>query len=107
MLFRSGVMCERPVVFRLDKCFRGLFTLKELVARYRWVGGDYFPEDQTLSNFRRKVEGAEGFLLRTSTTANEGSTTPRRGRPEQLYTAGPAQRIEPPLVFRGPRSTTN
>jgi 8-oxo-dGTP diphosphatase len=67
----------------------GEFTVAELRRAYELVWG--VPLDPR--NFHRKVTGAAGFLA-----ATERSTTRTGGRPAQLYRAGPASVLDPPMA---------
>ena len=65
------------------------FTIAQLRRVYEIVWG------ATLDprNFHRKVTGTPGFVL-----AEGAATAGDRGRPAQLYRAGPAQQLHPPLL---------
>jgi 8-oxo-dGTP diphosphatase len=68
------------------------FTLGELRRVYEAVWGMPLHE----ANFRRKVLGTPRFVEAT------GATAPTDGRPAQLYRAGPATSLHPPIL-RGSR----
>lgn len=68
------------------------FTMSEL----RWVYEAFLRGPVDPANFRRKVEAAEGFVVPAGTPTTTGSP----GRPAQYYSAGPADRPEPPIRFR-------
>lgn len=68
------------------------FSISELRRVYEVVWG--FPLDP--SNFRRKVTGAENFLIPTG-----GRSTPEIGRPAALYRRGTARLLFPPLMRSG------
>ncbi len=65
------------------------FTIAQLRRVYEIVW------DTTLDprNFHRKVTGTAGFVLPAGT-----ATAGDRGRPAQLYRAGPARQLHPPLL---------
>lgn len=64
------------------------FTVGELRRVYEAVWGE--PVDP--ANFQRKVTGTEGFL-----SPLPGRWSTGRGRPAQLYRAGPTAELHPPL----------
>jgi len=64
------------------------FTIGDLRRVYEVIWGIRLDS----ANFHRKVRNAEGFVAKTSGTAER-----RRGRPAQLYRRGEAKRIHPPL----------
>ncbi|MFE9746113.1 8-oxo-dGTP diphosphatase [Saccharothrix saharensis] len=68
------------------------FSISDLRRVYEVVWG--FPLDP--SNFRRKVTGAEDFLVPTGRRS-----TPEIGRPAALYRRGTAQLLFPPLMRSG------
>ncbi|WP_033437477.1 NUDIX hydrolase [Saccharothrix sp. NRRL B-16314] len=68
------------------------FSISDLRRVYEVVWG--FPLDP--SNFRRKVTGAEHFLIATGQRS-----TPEIGRPAALYRRGSAQLLFPPLMRSG------
>lgn len=67
------------------------FTISELRYVYETVWGVQLDQ----GNFQNKVVGIDGFVIPTGTRQEGG-----RGRPAELFRAGPAERIEPP--FRRP-----
>lgn len=68
------------------------FTIAELRHVYEAIWG----VELDPANFHRKVTKARDFLVETGETAERG-----RGRPAQLYRAGSARRIHPPLNISG------
>lgn len=68
------------------------FTVADLRRVYEIVWG--VPLDPR--NFHRKVTGTRGFLEPTG-----GSATRERGRPAQVYRAGPASLLYPPMLRAG------
>lgn len=68
------------------------FTVADLRRVYEIVWG--VPLDPR--NFHRKVTGTRGFLEPTG-----GSATGERGRPAQVYRAGPASLLYPPMLRAG------
>lgn len=68
------------------------FALSDLRRVYAAVWG----EDPEPANFRRKVLATPGFVI----PATRAASTPGRrgGRPPELYEAGPASSIVPPLT---------
>ena len=70
------------------------FTISDLRAVYEAVWG--VPLDP--GNFQKKVTDIPGFLTNTS-DLRQGE----RGRPAELYKAGPASVIDPPFRRPAPR----
>ena len=68
------------------------FTVTELRQIYESVWG--LPLDPR--NFHRKVTSVEGFLVPTGETTGH-----HRGRPAQLYVAGPGRMLMPPMLRSG------
>ena len=69
-----------------------LFTLSDLQTVYETVWGT----DLDLSNLRRKVLGATGFVAPTGLAATR--VAGERGRPAELYKAGPGAILNPPIT---------
>jgi len=69
-----------------------LFTLSDLQSVYETVWGT----DLDLSNLRRKVLGASGFVAATGLAATRAAGG--RGRPAELYQAGPGAILNPPIT---------
>jgi len=77
------------------------FTLSELRAVYEAVWGLSLDP----SNFRRKVLACEGFVQRIARSTPPGRSG---GRPSQLYQAGTATRLFPPILrSESPQATLN
>ncbi len=76
-----------------------LFTLSDLQSVYETVWGT----DLDLSNLRRKVLGASGFVAPTGLAATRGAG--ERGRPAELYEAGPGAILNPPITRPRERGT--
>ena len=70
----------------------GEFTLSDLQSVYEAVWGT----DLDLSNLRRKVLGASGFVAPTGLAATRSAG--ERGRPAELYRAGPGAILNPPIT---------
>lgn len=68
------------------------FTIGELRAVYEAVWGQALDP----RNFHRKATGTAGFLVPTGRTTTRGG-----GRPAELYRAGPAGQLYPPLLRAG------
>lgn len=64
------------------------FTVSELRGVYEAIWG----EDLDPANFQRKVTGTPGFLAATTNRVSSG-----RGRPAQLFRAGPTLELHPPM----------
>ena len=69
----------------------GEFTIAELRAVYEVVWG----HSLDAGNFHRKVTKTEGFVEPTGRRQSVG-----RGRPAELFTAGTAESLHPPLTHR-------
>ncbi|MGI9605995.1 MAG: NUDIX hydrolase [Acidimicrobiales bacterium] len=65
------------------------FTIGELRHVYELVWGVTIDP----RNFHRKIQASEGFVQPTGDTTTRG-----RGRPAQLFRAGPANALHPPIV---------
>ena len=65
------------------------FTIAQLRRVYEIVWGTSLDP----RNFHRKVTGTPGFVIPAG-----AATAGDRGRPAQLYRAGPAQQLHPPLL---------
>ncbi len=78
----------------------GLFTLSDLQSVYEAVWGT----DLDLSNLRRKVLGAAGFVAPTGLAATRGQG--ERGRPAELYRAGAGAILNPPITRPSTRATS-
>ena len=65
------------------------FTIAQLRRVYEIVWGTVLDP----RNFHRKVTGTPGFVIPAG-----AATAGDRGRPAQLYRAGPAQQLHPPLL---------
>ncbi len=68
------------------------FTIGELRAVYEAVWGQALDP----RNFHRKATGTAGFLVAVGRTTTRGG-----GRPAELYRAGPAGQLYPPLLRAG------
>lgn len=77
-----------------------LFTLSDLQSVYEAVWGT----DLDLSNLRRKVLGAVGFVVPTGLSA--ARTPGERGRPAELYQAGAGAILNPPITRPASRVAT-
>ena len=100
-----------PLALQLLEYPKGTFTLKDLMAVYKQVLGGGVKIDP--ANFRRKVEAAADFV-RPGTTeplppvlepVSKRRRASRRlvvpnGRPPQLYVAGEATSLDPPIRLR-------
>lgn|GEM_PF-32967 len=75
-----------------------LFTLSDLQSVYESVWGT----DLDLSNLRRKVLGASGFVAPTGLAATRAAG--ERGRPAELYRAGAGAILNPPITRPASRS---
>jgi L-aspartate oxidase len=76
-----------------------LFTLSDLQSVYEAVWGT----DLDLSNLRRKVLGATGFVAPTGLAATRSPG--ERGRPAELYQAGAGAILNPPITRPATRAT--
>ncbi len=77
-----------------------LFTLTDLQSVYEAVWGT----DLDLSNLRRKVLGASGFVAATGLAATRAQG--ERGRPAELYRAGAGAILNPPITRPTTRAMT-
>ena len=68
---------------------RSPFTITELRRVYEAVWG----VQVDAPNFYRKVTGVDGFVVETGAYRPSGT-----GRPAKLYTRGPAQILQPPIL---------
>lgn len=79
-----------------------VFTLSDLQRVYETVWG----VSLDAGNFRRKVQSSEGFVTpQRQRTQAQLDGKPRRGRPAELFRAGTATQLHPPLT-RPPESST-
>lgn len=72
------------------------FTIAQLRRVYEIVWGAALDP----RNFHRKVTGTPGFVI-----AAGAATAGERGRPAQLYRAGPAAQLYPPMLRNGPATS--
>ena len=91
-----------PLALQLLEHPERTFTLKKLMAVYQQVLGEGIKIDP--ANFRRKVEAAADFVHPWTPEprppgVKRRSGTPN-GRPPQLYFAGAATSLDPPIRLR-------
>ena len=72
------------------------FTIAQLRRVYEIVWGTVLDP----RNFHRKVTGTPGFVIPAG-----AATAGERGRPAQLYRAGPAAQLYPPMLRNGPATS--